>query len=150
MSKKYVPSFLREGALREGALRDGALREGALKDGCVKQPLKDGALREGLEPASRNFSQERNNNSNAFSRVSHDNRKEKPALTTPATLASITSLNGEPNSKSTGSFASKFAEQVRISEDPNYQKPVDLSSVSFGFSVGWRLSIGWGLKGGGR
>ena len=129
MSKKYVPSFLREGALREGALRDGALREGALKDGCVKQPLKDGALREGLEPASRNFSQERNNNSNAFSRVSHDNRKEKPALTTPATLASITSLNGEPNSKSTGSFASKFAEQVRISEDPNYQKPVDLSSA---------------------
>ena len=109
MSKKYVPSFLREGALREGA-------------------VKDGALRDGLEPPSRNFSQERNN-SNPFSRVSHDNRKEKPALTTPATLASITSLNGEPNSKSTGSFASKFAEQVRISEDPNYQKPVDLSSA---------------------
>jgi hypothetical protein len=128
MSKKYVPSFLREGALREGALRDGALRDGALREGCVKQPLKDGALREGLEPPSRNFSQDRNN-SNAFSRVSHDNKKEKPALTTPATLASITSLNGEPNSKSTGSFASKFAEQVRISEDPNYQKPVDLSSA---------------------
>lgn len=46
----------------------------------------------------------------------------------PATLASITSLNGE-SSKGGGSFASKFAEQVRISEDPNYQKPVDLSSA---------------------
>jgi hypothetical protein len=128
MSKKYVPSFLREGALREGALREGALREGAVKDGALRDGGIKQPLREGLEPPSRNFSQDRNN-SNAFSRVSHDNKKEKPALTTPATLASITSLNGEPNSKSTGSFASKFAEQVRISEDPNYQKPVDLSSA---------------------
>ena len=108
MSKKYVPSFLREGALREGALK------------------------EGLEPPSRNFSQERNN-SNPFSRVSHNHKKEKPITVevpklAPATLASITSLNGE-SSKGGGSFASKFAEQVRISEDPNYQKPVDLSSA---------------------
>ena len=113
MSKKYVPSFLREGTLREGG---------------VKQDVRDG-----LEPPSRNFSQERNNSS-AFTRVSHDHRKEKPIEVpklAPATLASITSLsplNGEPT-KGGGSFASKFAEQVRISEDPNYQKPVDLSSA---------------------
>jgi len=113
MSKKYVPSFLREGG--------------------VKQPL-----REGLEPPSRNFSQERSN-STAFSKVSHEYRKEKPVTIevsklAPATLASITSLSplsadANSTSKSSGSFASKFAEQVRISEDPNYQKPVDLSST---------------------
>ena len=114
MSKKYVPSFLRGGA--------------------VKQPLRDDSIREVVDPPTRNFSQERNN-SNAFSRVSHDHKKEKPVVEVPklapATLASITSqspLNGEP-SKGGGSFASKFAEQVRISEDPNYQKPVDLSSA---------------------
>jgi hypothetical protein len=139
MSKKYVPSFLRDGALRDGALRDGALRDGALRDGALRDgALRDDSvkqpLREGLEPPSRNFSQERNNNSNAFSRVSRDNRKEKPVEVpklAPATLASITSLSplSDEPSKSTGSFASKFAEQVRISEDPNYQKPVDLSSA---------------------
>lgn len=114
MSKKYVPSFLREGG--------------------VKQDVRDDSIREVVDPPTRNFSQERNN-SNAFSRVSHDHKKEKPIVEVPklapATLASITSqspLNGEP-SKSGGSFASKFAEQVRISEDPNYQKPVDLSSA---------------------
>ena len=115
MSKKYVPSFLREGGVREGA-------------------VKEGAVKEGLEPPSRNFFQERNNSS-SFSRISQDHTKEKPytevVKLAPATLASITSLsplNGEP-SKGSGSFASKFAEQVRISEDPNYQKPVDLSSA---------------------
>ena len=116
MSKKYVPSFLRDDALKDGA-------------------LKEGALKEVVAPPSRNFSQERNN-SNPFSRVSHDHKKEKPVTVevpklAPATLASITSLspiNGEPT-KGGGSFASKFAEQVRISEDPNYQKPVDLSSA---------------------
>jgi hypothetical protein len=116
MSKKYVPSFLREGALKEGA-------------------LKGEGIKEVVDPPSRNFSQERNN-SNPFSRVSHDHKKEKPITVevpklAPATLASITSLsplNGE-SSKGGGSFASKFAEQVRISEDPNYQKPVDLSSA---------------------
>lgn len=114
MSKKYVPSFLREGG--------------------VKQDVRDDSIREVVDPPTRNFSQERNN-SNAFSRVSHDHKKEKPVVEVPklapATLASITSqspLNGE-SSKSGGSFASKFAEQVRISEDPNYQKPVDLSSA---------------------
>jgi hypothetical protein len=116
MSKKYVPSFL---------------REGGIKDGSVKQPLKDDSIREVVDPPTRNFSQERNN-SNAFSRVSHDHKKEKPVIEVPklapATLASITSLNGE-TTKGGGSFASKFAEQVRISEDPNYQKPVDLSSA---------------------
>jgi len=116
MSKKYVPSFLKDGALKDGA-------------------LKDGALKEVVDPPTRNFSQERSN-STAFSKVSHDYRKEKPVTVevpklAPATLASITSLSpvsGETG-KSGGSFASKFAEQVRISEDPNYQKPVDLSSA---------------------
>ena len=112
MSKKYVPSFLKDGALKEGALK------------------------EVVDPPTRNFSQQERSNSTAFSKVSHDYRKEKsitvdvPKLA-PATLASITSLSpvsGE-TSKGTGSFASKFAEQVRISEDPNYQKPVDLSSA---------------------
>jgi hypothetical protein len=117
MSKKYVPSFLRGDALKEGA-------------------LKDGALREVVDPPTRNFSHQDRNNSTAFSKVSHDYRKEKPVTVevpklAPATLASITSLSpvsGETG-KSGGSFASKFAEQVRISEDPNYQKPVDLSST---------------------
>jgi hypothetical protein len=119
MSKKYVPSFLRDGAVRDGAVRDGAVRDGAIKV---------------IDPPTRNFSQERNNSS-TFTRVSHDHRKEKlvtevPKLA-PATLASITSLNADANSTSkiSGSFASKFAEQVRNSEDPNYQKPVDLTSV---------------------
>jgi hypothetical protein len=122
MSKKYVPSFLRGDALKEGVVKEGALKEGALK--------------EGLEPPSRNFSQQDRSNSNQFSRVSHDHKKEKPVTVevpklAPATLASITSLSpvsGETG-KCGGSFASKFAEQVRISEDPNYQKPVDLSST---------------------
>jgi hypothetical protein len=117
MSKKYVPSFLKEGALKDGTLRDGALKDV-------------------IDPPTRNFSQQDRSNSNAFSKVSHDYRKEKPVTVevpklAPATLASITSLSplsGEI-SKGTGSFASKFAEQVRISEDPNYQKPVDLSSA---------------------
>jgi hypothetical protein len=115
MSKKYVPSFLKEGSLKEGTLKEG-------NPGVV-------------DPPTRNFSQERSN-STAFSKVSHDYRKEKPVTVevpklAPATLASITSLSpvsGETG-KSGGSFASKFAEQVRISEDPNYQKPVDLSSA---------------------
>jgi len=127
MSKKYVPSFLRGDALKGDALKEGALKECALKE-C--------ALKEGLEPPSRNFSQQDRSNSNQFSRVSHDHKKEKPVTVevpklAPATLASITSLSpvsGETG-KSGGSFASKFAEQVRISEDPNYQKPVDLSST---------------------
>jgi hypothetical protein len=122
MSKKYVPSFLKEGALREGSLKEGALKEGALKE-VVDQP-------------TRNFSQQDRSNSNQFSRVSHDHKKEKPVTVevpklAPATLASITSLSplSVETGKSGGSFASKFAEQVRISEDPNYQKPVDLSSA---------------------
>ena len=111
MSKKYVPSFLR--------------------GGDVKQPLRDSAIRDDVDPPTRNFSQE-SNNSNAFNRVSHDHKKEKPVEVpklAPATLASITSqspLNSEP-SKGGGSFASKFAEQVRISEDPNYQNPLILA-----------------------
>jgi len=121
MSKKYVPSFLRDGALKDDALKEGALKED--NPGVINPP-------------TRNFSQQDRNNSNAFSKVSHDYRKEKPVTDevpklAPATLASITSvspLGGEAD-KSTGSFASKFAEQVRISEDPNYQKPVDLSSA---------------------
>jgi len=125
MSKKYVPSFLRDGALKEGALKDGALKEGAIK--------------EVIDPPTRNFSQQERSNSTAFSKVSHEYRKEKPVKVdvpklAPATLASITSLSplsadGNAITKPSGSFASKFAEQVRISEDPNYQKPVDLSSA---------------------
>lgn len=118
MSKKYVPSFLKDGALKDGALKEGALRE---------------ATKEVIEPPSRNFSQDRSN-SNAFSKVSHEYRKEKlveVSKLAPATLASITSLSplSADATKPSGSFASKFAEQVRISEDPNYQKPVDLSSA---------------------
>jgi hypothetical protein len=120
MSKKYIPSFLRGEVLKEGALKEGALS--ALKEGALKV----------IEPPTRNFSQERNN-SNTFTRVTHDYRKEKPVEVpklAPATLASITSLTADnATTKGSGSFASKFAEQVRNSENPNYQKPVDLSSV---------------------
>ena len=120
MSKKYIPSFLRGEVLKEGAIKEGAIKEGAIKV---------------IDPPTRNFSQERSNSS-AVTRVSHDHIKEKPVEVpklAPATLASITSLSADTNTntttKGTGSFASKFAEQVRNSENPNYQKPVDLSSV---------------------
>jgi hypothetical protein len=137
MSKKYVPSFLRDGgALKDGALRDGALRDGALRDDALKDgTLKDGVIKEVVDPPSRNFSQQERSNSSSFNKVSHDHRKEKPDTVpklAPATLASVTSLSplsAESTNKGGGSFASKFAEQVRISEDPNYQKPVDLSSA---------------------
>ena len=116
MSKKYIPSFLRGEVLKEGAIKEGAIKV--------------------IDPPTRNFSQERNNSS-AVTRVSHDHIKEKPVEVpklAPATLASITSLSADTNTntttKGTGSFASKFAEQVRNSKDPNYQKPVDLSSVN--------------------
>ena len=115
MSKKYIPSFLRGEVLKEGAIKEGAIKV--------------------IDPPTRNFSQERSNSS-AVTRVSHDHIKEKPVEVpklAPATLASITSLSADTNTntttKGTGSFASKFAEQVRNSENPNYQKPVDLSSV---------------------
>ena len=133
MSKKYIPSFLRGEVLKEGAIKEGS--EGAIKEGSkgFESVVKEGALKM-IEPSTRNFSQERNNSS-TFTRVTHDYRKEKPVEVSklaPATLASITSLNADTNNattKGTGSFASKFAQQVRNSENPNYQKPVDLSSV---------------------
>ena len=122
MSKKYIPSFLRGEVLKEGAIKEGS--EGSKGF--------ESAVRNNVEPSTRNFSQERNNSS-AFTKVSHDYRKEKtvevPKLA-PATLASITSLTANnATSKGSGSFASKFAEHVHNSENPNYQKPVDLSSV---------------------
>ena len=128
MSKKYIPSFLRGEVLKEGAIK-----EGAIKESTEGSKGFESAVRNNVEPSTRNFSQERNNSS-AFTKVSHDYRKEKPVEVSklaPATLASITSLSADTNAtnKGTGSFASKFAQQVRNSEDPNYQKPVDLSSV---------------------
>ena len=61
--------------------------------------------------------------------------KEAPKLI-PATLASLTSVtetttSGITERNSNRSFASKFAEKIKINEDPNYTpppKPIDFSS----------------------
>ena len=110
MSKKYVPSFLK----------------GANTNDATATPLKE-------EPPARAFLQKERINSAGFTRASSlpsDIHKKELKSTTlmPATLASITSHSSN-GAKSSTSFASKFAEQVRNSEDPNYQKPVDISSV---------------------
>lgn len=117
MSKKYIPSFLRG---NNGGGRDGS-------QDTVVAP----------EQPSRAFIQKEPINLSTFSRASSmpsnlpsDYHKKgasiMPATLAPATLASITSQTSAIKS---ASFASKFAEQVKNSEDPNYQKPVDLSSA---------------------
>jgi hypothetical protein len=124
MSKKYVPSFLRD-------------------QQSNSTPTTN--TNTSFWPGQNNST-----SSNKFSALSDDfpmTKNEKPIINTslparlapklvPATLASITS-NGTVPVVSSGnggpkkSFATKFAEQARIAQDPNYvppPKPVDLKS----------------------
>lgn len=58
--------------------------------------------------------------------------KDAPKLA-PATLASLTGGTSAANSSSTGpkrSFASKFAEQVKIASNPNYKPPAKIVDVT--------------------
>ncbi len=115
MSKKYVPTFL--------------------KDQQTAPATSNGSFWPG----------QNTNNTNKFAALSEDftmNKKEKPIVNTslpareaprlaPATLASLTSAGAAAGS-SKKSFASKFAEQARAAEDPNYKpppKPVDFTST---------------------
>jgi hypothetical protein len=124
MSKKYIPTFLRG---NNGSSRDG-------NQDTVVAP----------EQPSRAFLQKEPINLSAFSRASsmpsnlpsdyHKKDAGQARLAQPATLATIApatlaSITSHTTIVKSASFASKFAEQVKNSEDPNYQKPVDLSSV---------------------
>ena len=116
MSKKYVPTFL--------------------KDQQTAPATSNGSFWPG----------QNSNANNQFAALSEDftmNKKEKPIVNTslpareapklaPATLASLTSAGAGASSGSKKSFASKFAEQARAAEDPNYKpppKPVDFTST---------------------
>ena len=128
MSKKYVPSFLKD---QQQSVPSTTTNTSAW-------PTQRNQTTQNNDGASNPF-----NNSNKFSALSDDfpmNKKDKPIVNTslpareapklaPATLASLTSNgNGSAPKKS---FASKFAEQVKIANDPNYvppAKPVDFTS----------------------
>jgi len=122
MSKKYVPSFLKD---------------------TVAAPVQEPTTN------TRSFnSTPALNTTNKFSALSEDYKGVKPVINTslpaklapkltPSTLASITSngaVSAGITSTSSGpkkSFASKFAEQVKIANNPNYKpppKPVNLTS----------------------
>jgi hypothetical protein len=118
MSKKYVPSFLKD---------------------QQSQPQSNTTSNN----SSSFWPGQNSSSTNKFAPLSDDfpmNKQEKPIVNTslpakqapklaPATLASLTSNGSTAGSKK--SFASKFAEQVKIAEDPNYvppPKPVDFKS----------------------
>jgi hypothetical protein len=118
MSKKYVPTFLKD------------------QQGSAAPANSNGAFWPGQKTTT-----------NQFAALSDDftiNKKEKPIVNTslpareapklaPATLASLTSTGASaaaPGAKK--SFASKFAEQAKAASDPNYkppEKPVDFTST---------------------
>jgi hypothetical protein len=127
MSKKYVPSFLKDQAT--ATTPAPAVQENTTRSFGQKT----------LAPLSA---------SNKFAPLADDYPKSKPIVNTslpaqqapklvPMTLASATSNGAVPmTSEASGSgpkksFASKFAEQVKIANDPNYKpppKPVNFSS----------------------
>jgi hypothetical protein len=128
MSKKYVPAFL--------------------KGQTQPQPEEPSTNTRSFWPGGQKTTLPPLNTDNKFAALADDYKREKPIINTskpameapklaPATLASITS-NGAVASTGTGSgagskksFASKFAEQVKIANDPNYKpppKPVNFSS----------------------
>jgi hypothetical protein len=124
MSKKYVPAFL--------------------KDQMQTQTTVE-------TPAPTRSFGARVTTDNKFAALADDYKREKPIINTslpakmaptlaPATLASLTSNGDVSNPVTSGSgsssgpkksFASKFAEQVKIANDPNYKpppKPVNFAS----------------------
>jgi hypothetical protein len=150
MSKKYVPSFLKDQQSNQAPSTNNT--NGSFWPGQkTSTPLSS---------------------SNKFAALSDDfpmTKKDKPIVNTslpaqqapklaPATLASLTSNGSTPITISTSvsgskkSFADKFKEQVRIAEDPNYKpppKPVDLKSEEDFPSLGGpkKPVVGaWGAK----
>ena len=120
MSKKYVPAFLKD---------------------QMQTPTETPA------PSNTRSFGARVTNDNKFAALADDYKREKPVVNTslpakmaptlaPATLASLTSNGDVSNPVTSGagpkkSFASKFAEQVKIASDPNYKpppKPVNFAS----------------------
>jgi hypothetical protein len=135
MSKKYVPSFLKDQQSSSTPTQNTNTNTNT-----------NASFWPGQKPAAPLSA------SNKFAALSDDfpmTKKEKAIVNTslpaqlapklaPATLASITSNGSAPVASSGGSgsgpkksFASKFAEQARIAADPNYKpppKPVDFKS----------------------
>jgi len=130
MSKKYVPSFLKDQQSNQAPSTNNNTNGSFWPGQKTSTPL---------------------NSSNKFAALSDDfpmTKKDKPIVNTslpaqqapklaPATLASITSNGSAPittggsGSGPKKSFAAKFAEQARIAADPNYvppPKPVDFKS----------------------
>lgn len=149
MSKKYVPSFLKD-------------QQSTTPDASTQSTSNS------FWPGQKSTTVL--NTTNKFAALSDDfpMRKEKPVVNTslpakeapklvPATLASLTS-NGNGPISTTGSgpkksFAAKFAEQAKIAEDPNYvppPKPVDLKSEedfpSLGAPKKTPTTGAWGAK----
>lgn len=125
MSKKYVPSFLKE---QQSATVTPASSDSAPSWLSQRQSAPLAA-------------------SNKFAALADDfnTKKEKPVVNTslpakeapklaPATLASITGGGAPVGASGSGpkkSFAAKFAEQAKIASDPNYKpppKPVNVES----------------------
>ena len=133
MSKKYVPSFLKD-----------------QQSNSTPAPNTNTNTNASFWPGQKSSAPL--SASNKFAALSDDfpmTKKDKPIVNTslpaqlapklaPATLASLTSNGSAPVASSGGSgsgpkksFASKFAEQARIAADPNYKpppKPVDFTS----------------------
>lgn len=132
MSKKYVPSFLKDQQSNQAPTPTNTNTSASFWPGQkTSAPLSS---------------------SNKFAALSDDfpmTKKDKPIVNTslpaqqapklaPATLASLTSNGSAPVAASGGSgsgpkksFAAKFAEQARIAADPDYKpppKPVDFQS----------------------
>jgi hypothetical protein len=152
MSKKYVPSFLKDQQSNQTPTTNTNTNTAA----SFWPGQKTSA------PLSA---------SNKFAALSDDfpmTKKDKPIVNTslpaqlapklaPATLASLTSNGSAPIAASGGSgpkksFAAKFAEQARIAADPDYKpppKPVDFTSEDDFPSLGApkkAVAGAWGAK----
>ena len=130
MSKKYVPSFL----------KDQQSTSNTVAAPNTTQSASFWPGRQGAEGAGRTLSTD-----NKFAALSDDFPMKKPIINTslpaqmapklvPMTLASATSNGASGAVGASGakkSFASKFAEHVKNANDPNYKpppKPVNFSS----------------------
>lgn len=126
MSKKYVPSFL----------KDQQPNTSSSNTTTSSSSTSFWPGQKSSAPLS---------SSNHFAPLADDYKKEKSIINTslpakqapklaPATLASLTGNGSTSSGGGSGpkkSFATKFAEQARIAADPNYkppQKPVDITS----------------------
>lgn len=152
MSKKYVPSFLKDQQSTATPVTTTNTNGSFWSGQKTSTPLSS---------------------SNKFAALSDEfpmTKKDKPIVNTslpaqmapklaPATLASLTSNGSTPIATSGGSgsgskksFADKFKEQVKIAEDPNYKppsKPIDVKSEEDFPSLGAAkkpVTGAWGAK----